>query len=137
MLLVQWEYNKRALRNDLGVAFQNASVILVCFSLNEPGSVNNVRDWIARMSHYVSGSTLFQLVGTKSDLPIEVDMDEIHSLAELHGMSYAECSAKSGDGVEELFTNLTERVLAQVTANKGYEECDAPRCEHNHELTAY
>ena len=55
----------------------------------------------------------FIMVGNKNDLEDQrkVSTEEAQSLAEENGMLYLETSAKTGENVEKLFTNLAEIIL--------------------------
>lgn len=55
------------------------------------------------------------IVGNKSDLAgsREVSYEEAAQLASNYGISYMECSAKSGDNIEGVFGQLAERMKAK------------------------
>lgn len=48
------------------------------------------------------------LVGNKSDLPKEVNKEEVKRWAESEGLKYYSTSAKSGNNVEEAFLELVK-----------------------------
>ena len=55
----------------------------------------------------------FIMVGNKNDMEDQrkVSTEEAQALAEENGMVYLETSAKTGENVEKLFTNLAEIIL--------------------------
>lgn len=55
------------------------------------------------------------LVGNKTDLEVRraVSIEEASNLANTHGIEYMECSAKSGQNIEEIFEKLAKAMKKQ------------------------
>jgi len=108
-------------------------VILVCFSVDNPDSLENVQEkWISEVLHFCQGLPII-LVGCKKDLrddpkTIEelaknkqkpVSLDEGAAVAQKIGAyKYLECSARSGDGVKEVFEHATRAALLSKPKKK-------------------
>lgn len=92
------------------MSYTNASVFLVCFSVVSRSSFENVADkWVPELKKYARGVP-FILVGTQSDRrnggPASrmVSSQEGVELAKrLGAVEYAECSAKTRDGLRDVF----------------------------------
>ena len=101
-------------------------VILICFAVDSPDSLDNVQErWISEVMDFCTGLPII-LVGCKKDLrrdpkTIEnlrkamqrpVTPEEAMAMAQMIGArQYVECSAKSGEGVREVFQYATRAAL--------------------------
>lgn len=98
--------------------YDDTEVILLCFSLVEPSSRENVYErWLPEIRHYCPNVPVI-LVGTKMDLRedkpsyVERHMTVTSSYAEglvvakdIGAYAYLECSALTGEGVAVVFNN--------------------------------
>ncbi|KAJ6583020.1 small GTPase-binding protein [Mycena vulgaris] len=101
------------------LSYPDASVILICFAIDSPDSLDNVKEaWISEVVHFCAGLPII-LVGCKKDLRRDprvgqqvVTFEEGMAVAQKIGArSYLECSAKSGEGVKEVFQHATRAAL--------------------------
>ncbi|KAJ2809389.1 GTP-binding protein Rho1 [Coemansia guatemalensis] len=105
--------------------YSGASVVIICFSVDSPDSLENVREkWIGEVLEYASGAPTL-LVGLKEDLRRDPEIieqlrrdnqlpttreDALRVAGDIGAHMYLECSAKENKGVREIFTaavNLT------------------------------
>jgi len=100
------------------LSYPESDVILIVFSVDFPVSLANVQDkWYPEVAHFCEGTPLV-LVATKTDLRRDegtqrmlnaqglrpVTSDQGQAVAREIGAKYTECSAKTGVGVQEVFT---------------------------------
>ncbi|KAG9084964.1 GTP-binding protein Rho1 [Ceratobasidium sp. UAMH 11750] len=112
-----------ALRPDI---YPGSHAILVCFAINSPYSFDSVEArWIPEVERFGSGLPII-LVGCKKDT--RLDLGAINELGRtgqrpiafeegvalsrrIGAFQYIECSAKTGEGVRELFEHATRAAL--------------------------
>ncbi|KAH8797893.1 ras-like protein family, member A, protein 2 [Flagelloscypha sp. PMI_526] len=100
------------------LSYSNTHVILLAYSVDSPDSLENVQDkWISELRHFLPRVPIV-LVGCKKDLRSDEstsrDLSRAHQwpvssdegmavAAKINAMHFFECSAKTGDGVVEVF----------------------------------
>ncbi|KIM26432.1 hypothetical protein M408DRAFT_193215 [Serendipita vermifera MAFF 305830] len=100
--------------------YPSANVFLVCFSLEQPESLDNVIErWMPEIKHFCSPNLPVLLVGCKQDLRdnatsegvvrnlISYKQGEKFALS-INALCYLECSALNGVGVREVFLRAIE-----------------------------
>ncbi|KAA1469575.1 hypothetical protein DENSPDRAFT_835224 [Dentipellis sp. KUC8613] len=100
------------------LSYPESDVILIVFSIDFPVSLANVQDkWYPEVAHFCEGTPLI-LVATKSDLRRDeqtrrmlgaqgltpVTPEQGQEVARDIGAKYIECSAKTGSGVQDVFS---------------------------------
>jgi len=109
------------------LSYPDTDVILMCFSIDSPDSLENIPEkWTPEVKHFCPNVPII-LVGNKKDLRNDevtkrelmkmkqepVRSDEGKTMADkINAYSYLECSAKSKDGVREVFETATRAALA-------------------------
>lgn len=92
--------------------YRGAQAAIVCFDLTNKSSFEAIQKWIDDFSHFYN--PIFQksliIVGNKSDLisEREVTPEEIENFRKINNYEYFETSSKTGDCVEEIFSNLAK-----------------------------
>nr|CAH7761811.1 unnamed protein product [Callosobruchus chinensis] len=118
------------------LSYPDTDVILMCFSVDSPDSLENIPEkWTPEVKHFCPNVPII-LVGNKKDLRNDpatiselkkmkqepVKPQDGRAMAEkINAFAYLECSAKSKEGVREVFENATRAAL-QVKKKK------KPRC---------
>ncbi|CEP16107.1 hypothetical protein [Parasitella parasitica] len=108
------------------LSYPDSHVILICFSIDSPDSLDNVQEkWISEVLHFCQGLPIL-LVACKKDLrndPAKIEelrktsqrpvtYEEGQGVAQkINAYKYLECSAKTGEGVREVFENATRAAL--------------------------
>ena len=109
----------------------DTDVILLCFSVDSPDSLEKIQRWTMEIKHFYPKIPII-LVGNKTDLRDDdstikelgkmqqepVKLEEGRSMAEkIDAFAYLECSAKRNTGVREVFQTAT-RAAFQVNRKK-------------------
>ena len=120
------------------LSYPDTDVILLCFSLENPDSFDNVTDkWMPEIKHYCPKVPVV-LVGTKKDLRHSelihdertkrkfrhVQPEDGQQLADrIRAAAYVECSAKTRDGVRDVFDAATRASLQQRRPRRRQNKC--------------
>ncbi|XP_052778960.1 ras-like GTP-binding protein RHO [Mya arenaria] len=115
------------------LSYPDTDVILMCFSIDSPDSLENIPEkWTPEVKHFCPNVPII-LVGNKKDTRNDentkrelmkmkqepVRPDEGRAMSEkINAFSYLECSAKTKEGVREVFETATRAAL-QVKKKKG------------------
>ena len=114
------------LENIRVLSYTNTDVFLVCFSVVEPVSLENVKNkWLNELRQYVK-DPVFLLVGLKKDLrndeatlqilsqnnqtPVTTEQGQ-QTATQIKAVGYCECSAKLQDGVKAVFDQALTTAL--------------------------
>lgn len=108
------------------LSYPDTDVILMCFSIDSPDSLENIPEkWTPEVKHFCPNVPII-LVGNKKDLRNDpctireltkmkqepVKPEEGRAMAEkINAFAYLECSAKSKEGVREVFETATKAAL--------------------------
>ncbi|KAJ3132734.1 GTP-binding protein Rho1 [Physocladia obscura] len=108
------------------LSYPDSHVILICFAVDSPDSLDNVQEkWISEVLHFCAGLPII-LVACKKDLRNDarvieelrkiqqspVTPQQGQAVAEKIGAyRYLECSARTGEGVNEIFEHATRAAL--------------------------
>merc|ERR1712241_830213 len=114
------------------LSYPDTDVILMCFSIDSPDSLKNIPEkWTPEVKHFCPNVPII-LVGNKKDLRNDpntikelakmkqepVKPEDGRTMAEkINAFAYLECSAKSKEGVREVFETATRAAL-QVKKKK-------------------
>ncbi|XP_074019378.1 rho-related GTP-binding protein RhoC isoform X4 [Numenius arquata] len=119
------------------LSYPDTDVILMCFSIDSPDSLENIPEkWTPEVKHFCPNVPII-LVGNKKDLRNDehtrrelakmkqepVKPEEGRDMANrINAFGYLECSAKTKEGVREVFEMATRAGL-QVRKNKRRRGC--------------
>ncbi|KAF7584439.1 GTP-binding protein RHO1 domain protein [Clavispora lusitaniae] len=120
------------------LSYPDSNVILICFSIDSPDSLDNVLEkWISEVLHFCQGVPII-LVGCKVDLRNDpatikalaqenqqpVSSSEGEAVAQKIGTQYyLECSARTGQGVREVFETATRASLVTKEKKEKKKKC--------------
>uniref|UniRef100_A0A8B9L4A2 Uncharacterized protein n=1 Tax=Astyanax mexicanus TaxID=7994 RepID=A0A8B9L4A2_ASTMX len=116
------------------LSYPDTDVILMCFSIDSPDSLENIPEkWTPEVKHFCPNVPII-LVGNKKDLRNDehtrrelakmkqepVKPEEGRDMANrIYAFGYMECSAKTKDGVREVFEMATRAALQARKGKKG------------------
>jgi len=117
------------------LSYPETDLLFVCFAIDCPNSLENVMDkWYPEVLHFCPYTPLI-LVGLKSDLRTKrtcidllktqgltpVTQEQGIAVAYKMGARYMECSSKEMTGVDEIFNEAINTVVANDRSNQQYE----------------
>jgi Ras-related protein Rab-5C len=88
--------------------YRNANCAVVLYDITSSATLEKARTWIRELQRQADPSIVIALCGNKSDLAArrQVTEEEAKKYAEEEGLMWAETSAKTGEGVSEIFTAI-------------------------------
>lgn len=112
------------------LSYPDTDVILMCFSIDSPESLKNISEkWTPEVKQFCPTVPII-LCGTKKDLWSDpstirvVRPEDGKSMAERIGaFSYMECSARSKEGVREVFESATRAVTCITFPIHSFQVC--------------
>ncbi|TDL26432.1 ras-domain-containing protein [Rickenella mellea] len=92
--------------------YRNANCAVVVYDITQPSSLEKARTWIRELQRQADPSIVITLCGNKSDLAArrQVTQEEAQKYAEEEGLMWGETSAKTGEGVADIFTTLAKKL---------------------------
>jgi len=116
------------------LSYPDSHVVLICFAIDLPDSLENVQEkWIGEVMHFCPKVPVM-LVGCKKDLRRDertnnnlrqqnqrpITPEQGQAVAQKIGARmYLECSARTGEGVREVFQHATRAALLKPKRKKG------------------
>lgn len=95
--------------------YKGAAGALLIFDLTREQTYIETRKWLTEIRQFTDQNIPFVLIGNNLDLLEDrgeiIDRNEARSLAENEGGIYIETTVKTGENVDEAFTELTRRIL--------------------------
>lgn len=93
--------------------YRNANCAVVVYDITQTASLEKARTWIRELQRQADPSIVIALCGNKSDLAArrQVTQEEAKKYADEEGLMWGETSAKSGEGVSDIFTAIGEDML--------------------------
>ena len=103
-------------RSLIPLYIKEAKIIFLIYDITNYDSFLNIEKWQSTLKDLNKGDEIFFMIGNKIDLDDErkVKEEEAKFFADSHGYFFAEVSALTGDGIEDLFYNkLANKIKTQ------------------------
>ena len=101
-------------KSNRGMYYRGARGALLCYDVTNPVSFKNLDEWLEEMEENVGTNLPILMVGNKIDLERKVPKADAEAYAKKHGFIYVECSAKTGDGVQNTFEKLAIALIKKT-----------------------
>ncbi|KAF8602326.1 GTP-binding protein RAB5 [Ceratobasidium sp. AG-I] len=92
--------------------YRNAHCAVVVYDITQQASLDKAKTWIRELQRQADPSIVIALCGNKADLAArrQVTQEEAQKYAEEEGLMWGETSAKSGEGVAEIFGSIARKL---------------------------
>ncbi|GAA5903173.1 Rab family GTPase [Sporobolomyces salmoneus] len=93
--------------------YRSSHAAVVVYDITSAASLEKARSWIAELHRQADPSILIYLAGNKLDLAAEqrqVTKEEAEKFAQEEGLLWSEVSAKTGEGIKEIFQTIAEKL---------------------------
>ncbi|CAF2099647.1 unnamed protein product [Rotaria magnacalcarata] len=120
------------------LSYNDTNIVLICFNIDNQTSAKNVTEkWYPEIHHYCATCPII-LVGCKKDLRTDLvtitdsteNCKQMLSIedgkrlaAQIHADVYMECSAKTGEGVQDLFFHAAHLSLEKRSRQSTHHRC--------------
>jgi Ras-related protein Rab-5C len=105
------------------IMLRNSQAAVVVYDITKAASLTKAQSWIKELQRQASPGIIIALAGNKADLADDeengrqVSFEEGKEYAKETGALFFETSAKTGAGVQELFTEIGESHLELMAYN--------------------
>jgi small GTP-binding protein len=110
--------------------YRSAQVALLCYDITNIPSFEAISGWVEELTAKAGKAIRILIVATKADLAHErmVPARDAREFAAAKGAAaYLECSARTGEGIAEIFTKAAQLTAASASGTKGsFREESAP-----------
>lgn len=94
--------------------YRGANSAIVVYDISSSASLIKAKTWISQLARQADSNIVICLAGNKLDLAQtqrQVTQDEAQKYAQEEGLLWFECSAKTGEGVEEIFLAIANKLI--------------------------
>ncbi|WVF69647.1 hypothetical protein IAT40_004426 [Kwoniella sp. CBS 6097] len=102
------------------IYFRNSNAAVIVYDITQ-ASFEKAKSWVRELQRQADPSIVIMLVGNKSDLSSQRKTPRGlgEQFAQEEGLLFAEASAKSGDGVEDLFMDIAKKLPLAPPPQRG------------------
>ncbi|KAJ3415059.1 Ras- protein Rab-5C [Chytridiales sp. JEL 0842] len=92
--------------------YRNAQAAIVAYDITKPASLEKAKAWVKELQRQANPNIIIALVGNKLDLAAQraVPSEEAQAYANETGLLFTEASAKTGEFVMEVFTEIAKKI---------------------------
>ncbi|GAA5881651.1 hypothetical protein JCM16303_005527 [Sporobolomyces ruberrimus] len=103
--------------------YRSSHAAVVVYDITSSASLEKARSWIAELHRQADPSILIYLAGNKLDLASgeqrQVSKEEAQKFAQEEGLLWSEVSAKTGQGINEIFQTIAEKLTIEAPSAAG------------------
>ena len=101
--------------------YKDSAAIFLVYNSTDRKSFDSITQWMKQIEQYANPEVLKMLIANKIDLDgQEVESHEGSELAESFGIPFFECSAKTGEGIEEMFMFSAKKLILPKKKKKRF-----------------
>lgn len=95
--------------------YRGASAALIVFDITNNESFNGAKTWCDELQRQANNNIIIALAGNKIDLENnrQVSYEQANNYAQQNNLIYYETSARSGNNIRELFTDIAKKLPQQ------------------------
>ncbi|KHN80582.1 Ras-related protein Rab-14 [Toxocara canis] len=96
--------------------YRGAAGALMVYDITRRSTYNHLSSWLTDARNLTNPNTVIFLIGNKSDLDGQRDVtyEEAKAFADENGLTFLECSAKTGDNVEDAFLDTARKIYQNI-----------------------
>lgn len=106
-------------RSITNAYYRGAEAIIIIFDVSDKETFKSIPNWIEEVKKYTDKEVLIVVGANKYDLDNkEVTEENIQKFNKDTGISVFKISAKTGEGVEDMFKNIVENLIQKKATKK-------------------
>ncbi|KAK3728684.1 hypothetical protein RRG08_041868 [Elysia crispata] len=96
--------------------YRGAAGALMVYDITRRSTYNHLSSWLTDARNLTNPNTVIFLIGNKCDLDAQRDVtyEEAKQFAEENGLMFLECSAKTGENVEDAFLDTAKKIYQNI-----------------------
>ncbi|PAV85805.1 hypothetical protein WR25_14393 [Diploscapter pachys] len=96
--------------------YRGAAGALMVYDITRRSTYNHLSSWLTDARNLTNPNTVIFLIGNKSDLEGQRDVpyEEAKAFADENGLTFLECSAKTGENVEDSFLETARKIYQNI-----------------------
>ncbi|KZO94111.1 GTP-binding protein RAB5 [Calocera viscosa TUFC12733] len=110
--------------------YRSAACAICVYDITQSASLEKAKSWIRELQRQADPSIVIALCGNKADLAArrQVSQEEAQKFAEEEGLMWCETSAKTGEGVNDIFDRIAHKLpqVAPPQAQRGAAAAKGP-----------
>jgi len=105
-------------RSITNAYYRGAEAIMIVFDVTNKDSFTHIQDWMEEITKYTGKDVVIIVGANKSDLnDKQIKKEEMEEFVKKKGIKIFECSAKTGEGVENAFKHMVETLIKKNDKN--------------------
>lgn len=107
--------------------YHGAAAAVIVYDITKASSFDMMKNWVSELQERVTEGIIISIAGNKCDLaegrqvPTSQATDYINAIVQdgADAPIFRECSAKTGEGIQELFNDVCRQLIRKAQAEKG------------------